>query len=95
MIEPREALARFAADMEAKLRKNDHKKDWRELPVAALLRLLEIELEELKVALEYLPVSESRKESVDLANFAMFIWDRLSLLEQDKKISEQHKGTGL
>lgn len=89
MSELRPALAAFAEGMEAKLKKNDHKSDWRELPIPALLRMLEIELEELKVALEYLPVKEARNESQDVANFAMFIWDRLSLMDQEKRVSDQ------
>ena len=84
----REPLQLFAQAMEAKLKKNDHKQSWRELPVEALLRLLVIELEELRVALEYLTVAEARNECPDLANFALFIWDRLSTEPQDEKVKK-------
>jgi len=82
----RASLRQFADAMEAKLRKNDHKTSWRELPVAALFRMLQVEIEEYKVAHEFLTAGEARKELVDVANYALILWDRLSLEQQEKKI---------
>lgn len=76
-IQPRPVLANFVELMERKLRKNDHKRDWRELPIGGLFRLLLIEIEEFKVAYEFFTTDEARKELVDIANFAMILWDRL------------------
>ena len=79
----REPLAEFALLMELKLRKNDHKTGWRELPIAAIVKLMDIERQELEVALDFLSTQEAMKECVDLANFAMILHDRLSM-EEDK-----------
>lgn len=86
--EIRAPLAKFADQMEAKLQKNDHKTGWHSLPVEALFRLLLIEIEEFKVAREYLSVAEARKELVDIANFSMILWDRLSTEDQGSKVGK-------
>lgn len=78
----RPALQLFAGAMEVKLKKNDHKTGWLELPAPALFRLLEIEIEEYKVAAEYFGPTDAKNELVDIANFCMMLWDRLSLDEQ-------------
>jgi hypothetical protein len=65
--------------MEAKLAKNDHKTDWKDLPVEALFRMLMIEIEEFKLAHEYLPISEAQNELVDVANFCLILHDRLGM----------------
>lgn len=70
-------LIEFASQCEKKLRKNDHKSDWKLLPVEALIRKLEIELEEMKVAVQYEGSADAMNECVDVANFAMMLWDRL------------------
>lgn len=90
-IEPlgiRGPLAEFALSMEKKLRKNDHKTGWGKLPVEALMRQLLLEIEEYKVAAEFLTVEEARDELVDVANFAMIMWDRLSTLDQKGLVNE-------
>lgn len=84
---PRYVLQRFAAVMEAKLLKNDYKTSWRDLPVEALLRLLKIELQEFEVAVDFLSVADARKELVDVANFTLILWDRLSVEDQKAKVS--------
>lgn len=73
----RKQLREFAEQCELKLKRNDHKSDWRDLPVEALVRKLEIELEEMKVAIQYEGPKEAMNECVDVANFAMMLWDRL------------------
>lgn len=75
----RPVLADFAYLMEEKLAKNDHKTSWRELPVEALLRLLMLEIEEFKVAHEFLGAQEARNELVDVANFCLILHDRLGM----------------
>lgn len=82
----RAPLQLFAQAMEAKLVKNDHKQSWRELPVEALFKLLKIEISEFEVAMEYLSVKEARGELTDVANFALILWDRLSLEPQDTRV---------
>lgn len=73
----RPEVAAFAVAMELKLRKNDHKTTWRDKPVEALVRLMVLELEEFRVAHEFFDTRDSRGETVDIANFAMIVWDRL------------------
>lgn len=88
-MEHRPALKQFADQMEEKLKKNDSKTHWRELPVEALFRLLNIELEEYRVAHEFLTVKEARTELVDVANYALILWDRLSLEVQNENINKK------
>lgn len=78
----RPELYEFVFAMEMKLRKNDHKTHWRKLPVDALIRLMKLELEEFDVADEFFPVSEARGETIDIANFAMILFDRLGMFDQ-------------
>ena len=92
-LEQREALRRFSSDMEQKLRKNDWKTDWRSLPLIALFRKLLIEIEEFKVSFDYYPVGEAKRELVDIANFALIVYDRMSRLHQDKPASAQGEET--
>lgn len=73
----RKELATFAEAMEAKMQKNDHKTDWKTLPIEALFQKLLIEIEEFKVAQKYESVSEAQNELVDVANFCMMLFDRL------------------
>lgn len=73
----RPALLEFAKQMEIKLRKNDDKKGWREYPIAALRRLLGIEIQELDVAMDF-NIGDPVTECVDTANFAMMLADRIS-----------------
>jgi phosphoribosyl-ATP pyrophosphohydrolase len=61
--------------MEAKLRKRDGYGGWRDLPLPYLKEKLKNEINELLVALEYESAEEVMNESVDCANFCMFIWD--------------------
>ncbi len=74
----RPPLVQFASAMEAKLRKNDHKGGWRNDPIEALRRLMMIEIEEYNVAREFYGSEAARSELVDIANFAMMLWDRYS-----------------
>jgi hypothetical protein len=91
-VQRREAVTKFTEAMEMKLRRNDHKTSWRDLPIEALVRLLILELEEFKVADEFLTVKDSRRECVDVANFALIVWDRLSMLDQDRnRHAQDHK----
>jgi len=75
----RPVLTDFAELMEAKLKKNDHKTSWAELPVEALFRLLMVEIEEFKIAHEFLGRDEARNELIDIANFCLILHDRLGM----------------
>lgn len=70
----RESLQNFAEAMEQKLRKNDHKGGWEGLSFEMLLDYLKLELHELEVALKHESPKDVAKEAVDIANFALMIW---------------------
>ena len=89
MVQRREALQKFVDKMEEKLRKNDHKANWRDKPIEALFKLMLLEVEEFKVHHEFFTVAESRPELVDIANFALIVWDRLGMLDQERTAQEQ------
>src|SRR5882672_11299315 len=84
-VAKREALRRFCDQMELKLRKNDHKTGWRDLPIEALFSLMMLEIEEFKLAVRYLTVREALKELPDISNFAMMLWDRIGSEPGDKQ----------
>lgn len=88
-VQRRSALETFANAMEIKLRKNDHKQNWREKPIEALVALMLLEVREFEVAFEHFTVGEAKLETPDIANFAMIVFDRLSMLDQDRNIKLQ------
>lgn len=79
----RHEVGEFVIAMEQKLRKNDHKTGWKDQPIEAHLQLLNIEMMELKVALEFLTFDDACKELVDIANFAMIIRNKLMTQGKD------------
>lgn len=70
----REAVEWFAGEMEKVLRDNDYKGGWENEDLLWLLDRIGIELKELEMALSS-SRSETIKEAVDVANFAMMIAD--------------------
>ena len=88
-VHRREALQRFANEMEIVLRQHDHKSTWRDKPVEALFRLLRLEVEEASVAMEFFSAAEARHEMIDIANFAMILFDRLGMLRQEQLVRGQ------
>lgn len=85
-VQRREALVKFVNEMEMKLRKNDHKTNWREKPIEALVGLMTLEVREFLVALEHFAPSEARPELLDIANFALINWDRLGMVDQNEPL---------
>lgn len=65
----------FAAEMEAKLRENDHKGGWSECTVGYLVERLREETVELEMALDAKPFDVVIREAADVANFAMMLAD--------------------
>jgi hypothetical protein len=88
-VHRRAALQKFADQMELVLRKHDNKTTWRDKPIEALFKLLQLEMKECKVAMEFFTVADARREMLDIANYAMICWDRLGMLDQDRGIREQ------
>lgn len=89
-VQRRSALETFANAMELVLRKHEHKTTWRDRPLEGLVRLLMLEIEEFKCALEFFEVKEARKELIDVANYCLIVSDRLSMLNQDQTLKIQN-----
>lgn len=77
------AVAQFAEQMAKKLRENGHKGDWTEVIVPILMDRLEEELTEFKEAIaEGQHITDVIKEAADVANFLMFICNRIDKVER-------------
>lgn len=87
----RPELMEFVLRMEDKLRRNDHKTSWKKQPIEAHLRLLKIELQEFEVAYEFFGRDEAANELVDIANFAMILFNKLK--HENKVQDEQSVST--
>ena len=74
-ITVRPEVARFAEAMERKLAANDHKPHWRRYSTVHLLTRLFDEFLELQEAVDDGVPERIRDEAVDVAAFAMMIWD--------------------
>ena len=75
-LEPRKEVKDFAMAMEEKLQKNDHRPHWRGDSIQYLLGRMNDEWNELGDALK--GEGDPREELIDIANFAMMLWHRLS-----------------
>lgn len=73
----REEVMLFSSGMEQKLRKRDGYGGWKNLPLPYIKEKLKGELNELLVALDYETAPEVMSECIDVANYAMFLWDIL------------------
>lgn len=73
----RPQLRDFANRMEHKLRQNDHKGGWQDCASDWLLRRLEEELQELRIALATGTLLDVEEEAADVANFAMMLADQM------------------
>ncbi len=67
----------FAIAMEKKLRKKDHKGGWQNEPIGYLFEGIEREKDELERATGW-DRTAALEEAVDVANFAMMIFDNIS-----------------
>ena len=90
--DPREEVHLFSCGMEQKLKKRDGYGGWRHLPLDYLAKKLEAELRELLISMKYESAGEVMSECVDVANFAMFIWD-IMRTQPDKRVGTVRRGT--
>jgi hypothetical protein len=81
----RSSLDYFATLMEQKLRKNDHKRNWKELSVKELKAGFESELNELGDAFDDYNSEDIVEECVDVANYCMMIADKIIFKSRIKK----------
>jgi hypothetical protein len=89
---PRDEVRKFSLDMEKKLKKRDGYGGWRHLPLDYLAKKLEAEMRELLISLKYESPEEVMSECVDVANFAMFIWDIMRSVP-DKRTGTVRRGS--
>lgn len=81
-VEPRASVMQFARLMETKLRENDHKKHWSEIPVEQLMTRIQQELFEMHDAItDKEPGINVAKEAADVANFAMMVAEKAMGIE--------------
>jgi len=71
----RESVSRFASEMEHTLSKHEDKGGWEKIPNSDLIHKAAHEMMELNAEIEKKDLSGIMHESVDLANFAMMIYD--------------------
>ncbi len=77
-MEPRKEVKSFAAMMEYKLKKNDHKGNFENTDVDFLLKRLKEEVVELENAIKTESYFEVMLEAADVANFAcIIVWNIL------------------
>ena len=77
-MEPRKEVKAFAAMMEYKLKKNDHKGNFETTDVDFLLKRLKEEVNELEIAIKSESYFEVMLEAADVANFAcIIVWNIL------------------
>ena len=72
-MEPRKEVKAFAAMMEYKLKKNDHKGNFENTDVDFLLKRLKEEVDELEIAIKSESYFEVMLEAADVANFACIL----------------------
>lgn len=71
----REEVILFSKGMEQKLHKRDGYGGWKHLPIPYIKEKLKGEINELLVAISYETSAEVMSECIDVANYAMFLWD--------------------
>ena len=82
-------ITRFGQLMQQKLDERSHKGrlGWRHKGIEEMLGWLKEEAEELLIEIETNP-EEAQRECADVANIAMFIWDKLNTKVKGKGHSE-------
>jgi len=73
--EPRDVVRWFAIEMERALRANDHKGGWEHESVYDLYWRMRDEIMEMTEAIIDVDDASAARKAVDVANFAMMIWD--------------------
>lgn len=88
----RRPLADFVTHQEHVLRVHDPKKGgmrvWRQMPPAVLLRYLEDEVRELRLAIESGAPELMQHEAVDVANFCMMLHDVAAQVAMKKEADD-------
>ena len=81
----RKEVIQFALAMEEKLKKNDWKGGWSNESYTFLTSRLQDEANELFAAIHAGKINGTMEEAVDVANFAMMIYDNVSRTKSDKE----------
>lgn len=77
----RNEVMTFAAEMERALRNNDHKNGWRRDTLDELASMAQIHTENLTESVGELDKENILKYAVNVANFAMFVYDLASAID--------------
>ena len=90
----RDVVKNFAEEMKKILAKNDEKGDWNSETFSYLFQRLYTKVDELDEELDDaddygLWIKRSQKKCIDIANFAMMIWDNLDMLQVERELHER------
>jgi len=86
-------VAGFGRGMLTKLRDNNHKPHWKDYDISYCLHRLDEEVVELKDAIKKGIVKDILKETWDVANWAMIIWDN-TRRNADENAKQESTGGG-
>lgn len=83
----RSIVREFAHIMEEVLQENDHKGGWDKMSIMQLTNRLDEEVLELFVELskDTIDAAKVRNEAADVANFAMFIYDKFGRVNKESE----------
>jgi LPS O-antigen subunit length determinant protein (WzzB/FepE family) len=88
LVKTRPSVIRFAEAMAAELKANDDKSAWLKESYLSLKNRLDSNVKELHAALDCANGAIVRKQCIDVANFAMVIFDKILAEDQTKKVDE-------
>jgi hypothetical protein len=74
----RKEVKEFAIAMEIKLRENDHKGGWQDMSNEEIVSRILEETAEVIMNLACISGNSPDNEAIDVANFAMFLWDNIT-----------------
>jgi len=78
IAEINQAIDEFADVMRQKMTANIRKKDgWRSMDIEHMWRLAMLEIEELRLAMDYEPAGNVQRECADVGNFMMMLFHRV------------------
>lgn len=71
-------VQKFAVQMEIKLRENDHKGGWEEMADEEIIAKILHETGEILTEKACITGNNPQDEAIDVANFAMMLWDNMT-----------------
>jgi len=85
----RTEVREFACEMEHILKENDWKEHWQNFSVEEMFESVCVEVEELKDAIELGSYDSAEAEAIDVANYAMMVWDLARKAREQKEENDE------